>query len=136
MLACHSLSLIEPITLFLSKLLLLQRMASNGNNGKHKMEEEAESSTTRKRLWLSGDDGGDGDSSDLPEEEVVEEVSSVEMLMNQLDTSEEKLYARRAHGILFDDDGDTPLMSSEPRTPESCWRSDEESSDDDDDFWM
>jgi hypothetical protein len=135
MLACHSLSLIEPITLSLSKLLLLQRMASNSNNGKHKMEEEAESSTTRKRLWLSGDDGGDGDSSDLLEEDVVE-VSSVEMLMNQLDTSEEKLYARRAHGILFSDDGDTPLMSSEPRTPESRWRSDEESSDDDDDFWM
>jgi hypothetical protein len=37
----HSLSLIKPITLFLSKLL--HRMASN-DNGKCKMEEEAEPS--------------------------------------------------------------------------------------------
>jgi hypothetical protein len=61
--------------------------------------------------------------------------------MNRLDTSEEKLYASRARSILFSNDGDTPSTSSEPRTPESCRRSDEESSDDnddddDEDFWM
>jgi hypothetical protein len=31
--------------------------------------------------------------------------------MNQLDTSEDKLYARRAHGYLFGDNGDTPSRS-------------------------
>jgi hypothetical protein len=45
--------------------------------------------------------------------------------MNQLDTSEEKLYARHVC--------DTPSMSSEPCTPESHRCSDEESSNDDDD---
>jgi hypothetical protein len=50
----HSLYLIQPITLSLSKLSLLQRMASNDND-KHKLEEEAESSMVRKRLWLSDD---------------------------------------------------------------------------------
>jgi hypothetical protein len=59
------------------------------------------------------------------------------MSMNQLDTFQEKLYARRARGILFSDNGDTPSTLSEPRTPESHRRSDEDSSDDDDDnFWM
>jgi hypothetical protein len=60
------------------------------------------------------------------------------MSMNQLDTSNEKLYATHACGILFKDDGDTPSTSSEPRTLESRRRSNEESSDDDDDinFWM
>jgi hypothetical protein len=62
---------------------------------------------------------------------VEEEVSSNEMLMNQLDTSEEKLFVRHAHGMLFDDDGDTTLMSSVPHTPESHQRSNEESSDED-----
>jgi hypothetical protein len=113
MLECHSLSLVELITLSLSKLSLLQRMTSNDNNGKRKMEEEAESSMVRKRLWLFNDDGGDADSSDSleeesPEEEMPEEeeVSSKEASMNQLDTSK-KLYARHTHGILFSDDGDT-----------------------------
>jgi hypothetical protein len=63
---------------------------------------------------------------------VEEEVSSNEMLMNQLDNSEEKLFVRHAHGMLFNDDGDTTLMSSVPHTPESHQRSNEESSDEDD----
>jgi hypothetical protein len=101
-------------------------MASN-NNGKHKLEEEdAESSTMRKRLRPSNDDGGDDDDSNSTEEEteeeeeekeVEEEVSSEEMSMNQLDTSEEKLYARRACDMLFSDDGSTPSTSLEPSTP-------------------
>jgi hypothetical protein len=83
-----ALSFVQPITLFLS---LLQRMASNDdNNDKCKIEEEAESSMTRKRLQPSYDDNGGDDSSDSPEEE---EVSSEETLMNQLNTSEEKLFA-------------------------------------------
>jgi hypothetical protein len=69
MLERHSLSLIQPITLSLSRLSLLQRMAFN-NNGKHKLEEEAKSSMARKRLWLSDNDGGDDNSSDSSEEEV------------------------------------------------------------------
>jgi hypothetical protein len=99
-------------------------------------------STTRKCLRHTDNDGNDDDSSDLPEkepleEELEEEVFSEESSM-KLDTSEEKLYARRGSDILFKDDGDTPSMSSEPRTPESHRCSDEESSDDDDDddFWM
>jgi hypothetical protein len=75
MLERHSLSLIQLITLSLSKLSLQQRMASN-DNGKRKMEEEVESLTARKRLWLSDDDASDDDSSDSPEEETEEEVSS------------------------------------------------------------
>jgi hypothetical protein len=113
-----ALSFIQPITLSLS---LLQRMASNDDD-KHKMEEEAESSMARKRLWPSDDD-----SSDSPEEE---EVSSEESSMNQLDTSKEKLYAKRARSILFSNDGDTPSTSLEPCTPGSRQCSDEESSDD------
>jgi hypothetical protein len=67
------------------------------------------------------------------EEEIEKEVSSEETSMNQLDTSEEKLYAKRNRGILFSGNGDTPSMSSEPPlTPESDWCSDEESSDNDD----
>jgi hypothetical protein len=113
----HSLSLAQPITISLSKLHLLQRMASNDNNGKYKLEEEAEYSIARKRLWLSNDDDGDDDdSSDSPEEETEEEVSLEEMLMNQRDT---------------------PSTSLEPRTPESRRRFDEESNDEDDNnFWM
>jgi hypothetical protein len=46
-----ALSFIQSITLSLSKLSLLQRMASNdNNNSKRKLEEEAESTTVRKRL--------------------------------------------------------------------------------------
>jgi hypothetical protein len=95
------------------------------------LEEEAtKSSTMRKRLWLFDDDGSDDDSSDSLEEETEEEETS----MNQLDTSEEKLFAKRAHGS---DDGDTTSPSSEPRTLESRWCSDEDNCDDDnDDFWM
>jgi hypothetical protein len=59
MLERRSLSLIEPITLSLSKLPLLHRITSN-DNGKHKME-EAE----------SDDDGGNDDSSDSSEEELL-----------------------------------------------------------------
>jgi hypothetical protein len=72
---CYSgrlLSLVQPITLSLSKLSFLQRMASN-DNGKRKLEEEAESSTARKRLQLSNNDGSDDDSSDSPEEEMEED---------------------------------------------------------------
>jgi hypothetical protein len=71
---------------------------------------------------------------------MEEEVSSEETSMNQLDTSEEKLYARCAHGILVKDNNDTPSTSSEQLpTPESRRHSDEGSSNDnndDDDFWM
>jgi hypothetical protein len=102
-------------------------MTSN-NNGKHKLEEEdAESSTMRKRLRPFDVDGGDNDDSNSTEEEmeeeeeeekeVEEEVSSEEMSMNQLDTSEEKLYARRACDMLFSDDGSTPSTLLEPSTP-------------------
>jgi hypothetical protein len=123
-----ALSFIQLITPSLS---LLQIMAYN-NNDRHKMEEEAESSTVRKWLQLFDDDGGDDDSSDSfnslerepEEEETEEEVSSEEMSMNQLDTSEEKLYDKRARGILFSDNGDTPSTSSEPCTSESHRRSD------------
>jgi hypothetical protein len=107
-------------------------MTSNDND-KSKLEKEAESSMARKRLWLSDDDANDDDSSDSLEEEV----SAEEMSMNQLNTSEEKLFAKRDHDMIFSNDGDTTLCSLEPHTPESHRRSDEDSSDeDDDDFWM
>jgi hypothetical protein len=126
--ASFALSLIQPITLSLSKLSLLQRMASNDND-KCKLEEDAESLTARKRLRLFNDDADANDSSDSPEEEV----SSEETSMNQLDTSEEKLFAKRGHGMIFCDDGNTTLPSSEPRTPESRRCSDEDNNDEDDD---
>jgi hypothetical protein len=59
----------------LSKLPLVQRMASNDND-KRKMEEEAEFSMTRKRLRYINDDGGNddsSDSSDSPKEESLKE---------------------------------------------------------------
>jgi hypothetical protein len=84
-------------------------MASSDNNDKHKLEEEVEPSIVRKSLWLSDDN----DSSDSLKEEM-EEVSLEESLMNQLDTSEEKLLAKRGRGLFFGDDGDTTLPSSEP----------------------
>jgi hypothetical protein len=56
----------------LSKLPLLQRMASDDND-KHKMEEEAMSLTVRKHLRHTDDDGKDDDSSDSPKEELLEE---------------------------------------------------------------
>jgi hypothetical protein len=113
-------------------------MASNDNNNKHKLE-EAESSMTRRRLsprWTTDDDYSDSLEEEIEEaeEETKKVVSSEEMPMNQFDTSKEKLQAKRAHGIIFGDDGDTTLPSSEPRTPESRWHSDEDSNDDD--FWM
>jgi hypothetical protein len=99
---------VQPITLSLS---ILQRVACNDDD-KRKMEEEAESSMVRKWLRLSDNDGGDDDYCNSPEEEEEvmeeEEVSSEETSMNQLDTSEEKLHAMHACGILFSDDGDTP----------------------------
>jgi hypothetical protein len=52
--------------------------------------------------------------------------------MKQLDISEEKLFAKRGHGMIFSDDGDTTSPSSEPRTLESRQRSDKDSSDEDD----
>jgi hypothetical protein len=128
----------HPITLSLSKLSLLQRMTSNNNIDKRKLE-EAETSTMKKRLWLSDDDAGDSDSFDSPEEETEEEVSSEETLMNQLDTSEEKLFAKRGCGMIFSDDGDTTSPSLEPRNPKSHGGSDEDINDEDDendDFWM
>jgi hypothetical protein len=128
-----ALSFIQPITLSLS---ILQIMASNDDD-KCKMEEEVESSMVRKRLRHSD---GDDSSDSLEGESEEEEVSSEETSLKQLDTSEEKVHARCAHGILFKDDGDTPSTSSEPRTLESHRLFDEESSDDDDDddddFWM
>jgi hypothetical protein len=124
----HLLSLVQLITLSLSKLSLLQRMASN-DNGKHKLEEEVESLTKRKRLRLFDDDSSDDDSSDSLEEEVSSEETST----NQLNTSEEKLFAKCARGS---NDGDTTPLSSEPRTPKSCRHFNVESSDDNDDFWM
>jgi hypothetical protein len=110
----RSFSLVQSITLSLSKLSLLQRIASNNNNIKHKLEEEVESLIVMKRVLLSDDDADNDDSSDSPEEE---EVSSEETMMNQLNTSEEKLQVKRAHGIVFGNDGDTTSPSSEPRTP-------------------
>jgi hypothetical protein len=131
-----ALSYVQSITLSLSKLSLLQRMASNDNNGKCKLEEEAESPTARKRLWLSNDGANDDDSSDSLEEEMEEmkeEVSSEETLMNQLNTSEEKLFAKRGHGMVFSDDGDNTSPSSEPCSPKSHRCSDEDNNDNDDD---
>jgi hypothetical protein len=66
-------SLIQPITLSLPTLSLLQRMAFNDNNDKCKLEEDAESLVARKRLRLSNDDVGDNDSSDSPKEDTKEE---------------------------------------------------------------
>jgi hypothetical protein len=106
-----SLSLIQLITLSLSKLSILQRMASNDNNDKRKLEEKVESSTARKRFCLFDDDDGDDDFSDSSKEETEEEVSSKESLMNQLDTSKEKLLAKRDRGLIFGDDGDTSSPS-------------------------
>jgi hypothetical protein len=85
----------------------------------------------RKRFCGTPDDN---DSSDSLEEQ--EEVSSEEILMNQLDTSEEKLPTKRTCGIIF---SDTTLAASEPRTPKCRRRSDEDNiddNDDDDDLWM
>jgi hypothetical protein len=55
------------------------------------------------------------------------------MSMSQLDTSGEKLFAKRGRGMIFSDDGDSSSLSSEPRTPKSRWRFEEDSSNDDDD---
>jgi hypothetical protein len=55
--------------------------------------------------------------------------------MNQLDISEEKLFAKRGHDMIFSDDGDTILLSSEPRTSESCRCSDKDNNDKNN-FWM
>jgi hypothetical protein len=135
---CHRRQLYKlewPITLSSNRSLsLLQRMASNDNNNKHKLEEEAESSVVRKRLWLSDDDSGDDDFSDSSEEE---EVSFEESPMNQLDTYEKKLLAKRSRDLLFSNDGDTTSPSSEPRTPKmssSHVHSDPNGSDDDNNF--
>jgi hypothetical protein len=72
------------------------------DNDKNKVGEEAESLMVGKCLWHTDDDGDDDDSSNSPTEEPEkeeemeeEEVSSKETSMNQLHTSEEKLYARR-----------------------------------------
>jgi hypothetical protein len=89
-------------------------MASNDNNGKNKLEEEVEPSTVRKRLWLSDDnDSSDSLKEEMEEDEMEEEVSLEESLMNQLDTSEEKLLAKRGLGLFFGDDGDTTSPSSD-----------------------
>jgi hypothetical protein len=85
-----SLSLIQSITLSLSKHSLLQRMASNNNNDKCKLEEEVESTAVRKRLQLSDDDVSDDDSSDSLEEETEEEDEEMEEEVS----SEEKLQAK------------------------------------------
>jgi hypothetical protein len=75
---------------------------------------------------------------------MEEDVSLEELLMNQLNTYEEKLPAKRSYGLFFGDDGDITLLSSESRTikmPSSRVRSDPDSNDNDDDsdnddFWM
>jgi hypothetical protein len=108
---------------------------SSNDNGKHKLKEEVDSSTVRKRLQLSDEGASDDDSSDSSVNETAEE----EMPMNQLDTSEEKLFAKCGRSMIFSDNGDTTSPSSEPCTPESHWRSDEgniDEDDDNDDFWM
>jgi hypothetical protein len=90
-------------------------MTSNDNDMRKMEEEEGESSTVRKRLQHTDDDGGDSDSSDIPEEEPSEEEEEMEeevSLMNQLDTFEEKLYARCTCDIHFSDDRDTPSTLS------------------------
>jgi hypothetical protein len=81
-------------------------MASYDSIDKRKLEEEVESSTARKRLRLSDDNGDDDDSSDSPEEEegTEDEVSMEKSSMSQLNTSEEKLLAKRGHGVFFGDD--------------------------------
>jgi hypothetical protein len=58
--------------------------------------------------------------------------------MNQVDTSNEKLFAKRGRGMIFSNDGDTTSSSSEPRTLDSrrCFDEDSSDKDDDDDFWM
>jgi hypothetical protein len=67
----------------------------------------------------------------------VGDISSKETSMNQLETFEDKLFARRDRGMVFGGDDDTPSTSSKPHTPKSHRRFNEESSDDDDDdFWM
>jgi hypothetical protein len=139
-----------PITLSLLTLSLVKTMASNDNNSKCKLE-EAETSAARKRLWLSDNVGDDVDSSDSEhedtkeeeDEEMEEEVSSEESLMNQVDTSEDKLVAKHGSGLFFGDNDNTTSPSSDPRTLEtlsSRMRLDLDGSDDDgsndDDFWM
>jgi hypothetical protein len=76
------------------------------------LEEEVESSMVRNRLRLFDDDVGTDDSSDSSEEETKEEeeVSSEETSMNQLDTSEEKLFAKRDRDMIFSGDGPSPLL--------------------------
>jgi hypothetical protein len=80
---CRSLSLIKPITLSLSKLPLLYRMASN-NSGKRKMEEAESSTAARKCLWHTDADGGDDDSFDSPEEEPPQEEPEEEETKEEL----------------------------------------------------
>jgi hypothetical protein len=101
-------------------------MASN-DNSRCKLEVEVEPSMTRKRLQLSDDDVGDDDSS-----------NSEETSIKQLNTSEEKLFAKRGRGMIFSDNSNTTSPSSEPSTPEShrCSNKDRNDEDDDDDFWM
>jgi hypothetical protein len=125
-------------------------IASNDNN-KRKVEEEVESSTTVKKvLRLFDDDGGDDSFSESKEEteaeveteeeeeeeETNEEEFSSEELMNQPDTSEQKLMHKHSRSS---DDGDTSSMKSEPRsprTPSRCVCTDLDVSDDTDDLWM
>jgi hypothetical protein len=52
------------------------------------------------------------------EEEETKEVSLKESSMNQLDTSEEKWLAKRGRDLIFGNDGDNSLPSSEPCTAE------------------
>jgi hypothetical protein len=66
------------------------------------------------------------------QEEMEEEVSSEETSMKQLNTFEEKLFAKHGRGMNFSDDGDTTSPSSEPHTHESRLRSNEDSNNDND----
>jgi hypothetical protein len=119
-------------------------MASNDNN-KRKIEEAESSVAVMKRLQFSDDDRCDNSSGESEEKELEaemeeEEVSSEESSMNQLDTLMEKLMAKRGRDLFFSNDGNTSLMESEPRSPEThssrvCSDPDN-SDDDDDDFWM
>jgi hypothetical protein len=70
------------------------------------------------------------------EEEMEEEVSSEESLMNQFDTSKEKLLAKCGHSLCFSNDGDTTSPSSRVRTDPDGSDDDDGGNNDDDDFWM
>jgi hypothetical protein len=88
--------LLSFIQLNTLSLCLLQRMSSN-NDDKRKMEKDEESSTVRKRLRPT--------TTTVTMTPLTHRRRRRSPQRNQLDTSEEKLCARPACGILFSDDG-------------------------------